>query len=73
MIRAVQMDNFRRLVSLRKMDKVPNVRIRELCGVTKVLMKVFSHVERMENDKIAKRVYVRKCGGSRSMGWPRKK
>ena len=36
----------------------------------KRLMKVFSevHVERMENDRIAKRVYVGECGGSRSVG-----
>ena len=34
-IRAVQMDNLRGLLDIRRMDKVPNVRIRELCGVTK--------------------------------------
>ena len=32
-IRAVQMDNLRGLLGIRKMDRVPNVRIRELCGV----------------------------------------
>ena len=34
-IRAVQMDNLRGLLGIRRMDKVPNVRIRQLCGVTK--------------------------------------
>ena len=34
-IRAVQMDNLRGLLGIIRMDKVPNVRIRELCGVTK--------------------------------------
>ena len=34
-IRVVQMDNLRGLVGIRRMDKVPNARIRELCGVTK--------------------------------------
>ena len=29
------MDNLRGLMSIRRMDKVPNARIRELCGVTK--------------------------------------
>ena len=28
----------------------------------------FSHVERMENDRIAKRIYVGECGGSCSVG-----
>ena len=34
-IRAVQVDNLRDLLGIRRMDKVPNARIRELCGVTK--------------------------------------
>ena len=36
-IRAVQMDNLRGLFSINKMDRVPNVRIRELWGVRKGL------------------------------------
>ena len=31
----------------------------------------FGHVERMESDRIARRVYVGECAGSRSMGRPR--
>ena len=34
-IRAVQMDNLRGLLGTRRMDRVPNARIRKLCGVTK--------------------------------------
>ena len=34
-IRAVQMDNLRGLLGIRSIDRVPNARIRELCGVTK--------------------------------------
>ena len=34
-IRAVQMDSLRGLLGIRRIDKVPNARIRELCGVTK--------------------------------------
>ena len=41
-IRAVQMDNFRGLLVIRKLDRVLNAWIIELCGVTKGLMKVFS-------------------------------
>ena len=40
-IRVVQMANLTGLLSIRRMDKVPNARIRELCGVAKELM-VFS-------------------------------
>ena len=38
------------------MDRVPNERIRELCGV-----------KRVGNDKFAKRVYVGECAGSHSV------
>ena len=34
-IKAVQMDNLRGLLDIRRMGKVQNSRIRELCGVTK--------------------------------------
>ena len=64
-IRSVQMDDFRGLLGIRRMDKVPNARIRQLCGVIKGVdekidgvLRRFGHVERMENNGIAKRVYV---------------
>ena len=58
------MDNLRGLPGIRRMDKVPNARIRQLCGVTKSIdvkidegvLRRFGRVERMENDRIAKRV-----------------
>ena len=34
-IRAVQINSLRGLLGIRRMDKVPNAHIRELCGVTK--------------------------------------
>ena len=34
-IMAAQMDNLRGLLGIRRMNRVPNARIRELCGVTK--------------------------------------
>ena len=34
-IRVVQMDNLRGLLGIRRMDRVPYARIRELCGVAK--------------------------------------
>ena len=33
----------------------------------------FGHVEKMENDRIAKRVCVGDCAGNRSVGRPRKR
>ena len=65
-IRAVQMDNPRSLLGIRRLNRVLNVRIRFLCGMTKEVderidegvLRWFGHLERMENDMIAKRVYV---------------
>ena len=66
---AVQMDNLRGLLSIKRIDKVPNAWIRELSGVAKCVdrridegvLRWFDHVELIENDKIAKRVYVGVC------------
>ena len=33
----------------------------------------FGHMERMENERTAKRVYVEECAGSHSVGRPRKR
>ena len=53
------------MLLIRRIDRVPNERIRELCTVTKGVderfegvLRWFDHVERMENDRISKRVYV---------------
>ena len=70
-IQAVQMDNLRGLLGIRRMDRVPNALIRELCGVTKGVdesvdegvLQWFGHVKRMEKERIAKRVYVGECAG----------
>ena len=60
-IRSVQMDNPKGFLGIRRRDRVPNAWIRELCGVTKGIderiddgvLKWFSHVERMENNRFA--------------------
>ena len=58
------MNNLRGLLSSRRMSQVPNAMIRELCGVTKgvdeSILHWFGHIERMENDRMAKRV----CGST---------
>ena len=54
------MYNLRGLLGIRRRDRVPNARIRELCGVTKGVEESidegwwFGHVKGMENDRIAK-------------------
>ena len=58
-IRAVQMDNLKGLLGIRRMDRVPKERIRELCGVKKDqgeridggVLRWFGHVERVERDR----------------------
>ena len=63
------MDNLRGQVGTRRMNRGPNVRIRELCGVTKGVderidegvLRWFSHVERLGKDRNAKRVYAGEC------------
>ena len=55
------MDNLRGLLGIKRMDRVPNARIRELVGVAKEIderidegiLRWFGHVERMENDRNA--------------------
>ena len=41
--------------------------------IDEVVLLWFGHVKRVENDRIAKRVYIGVCAGSRSVGRPRKK
>ena len=75
-VRTVQMDNLRGLLGIRKTDKVLNTWIMLLSrgkkGVDKKIdegvLQWFGHVERMENDRIAKRVYVGEFAGIHSVG-----
>ena len=80
-IRVVKVDNLKGLLGIRRMDIVPNAQIRKLYRVTKGVEKRinegvlwwFSCMERMENDRFAKRVYVGECADSQSMGRPWKR
>ena len=75
------MDNLKRFLGIRRMNRVSNSRIREFCGVMKEVyeridkgvLRWFGHVERMGKDEIAKTVYVRECTGIRSICRPRKR
>ena len=75
------MDNLRGLLGIRRIDRVPNARIRELRGMKKGLderiddsvLWWFGSCEGKEKDKIDKRVHVGERAGSRSVGRPWKK
>ena len=41
--------------------------------IDKGVLRWFGHVDRMEKDRIAKRVYEGECAGSRSVSRPRKR
>ena len=72
------MGNLRSLLGVKRMNKVPNARMRQMCGVTEDVdekidegvFRWFGHVERVQRDRIVKRVYVGECAGSRSLGRP---
>ena len=80
-IRAVQMDYLRGLLGIRRINRVPNEWIRELHRVTKRVgeridegvLRGFGHIERMKNDRIAKRGYVGEWAGNLSVGRPLKR
>ena len=63
-IRDLQMDNLRGLLGMRRLDKVLNALISELCRVTKRVNETmdegvlwwFGHMEKMRNHEIARRV-----------------
>ena len=63
-IKAVQMDNLRGLLDIMRMDRVLNPWIRVRWSSERDVFHWFGHIERMKNDKIAKRVYVEECEGS---------
>ena len=68
-IRDAQINIIKGLVGIRRVNRVPNAWIREFYGVTKGVddridegvLHRFGHVERMQNDRIGKRVYVGEC------------
>ena len=78
-VRAVQMDNLKRLLGIRRTNRVPNAPIRELCGVRKGQneridegpLLWLGHVEKIERDR--ERVYAGEFASSRSLGRPRKR
>ena len=68
------MANLRGLLGIRRIDRVLNPWIKELCrvmkevdeGIYEGILQWLGHLERMENDRFAKRVCKRMCWQSLS-------
>ena len=77
---AVEMNCLRNICGLRRIDRVPNVEIRRMCGknvsvsqrMDQGVLRWFGHVERMGNERLVKRVYDSEVRGVRRSGRPRK-
>src|SRR5678815_5288590 len=62
-VQCVQMNNLRGVLGVRRIDKMRNERIREMCGVKKgvnerineSMLRWFGHVERMNDSRLVKR------------------
>jgi hypothetical protein len=75
-IQAVQMDNLRGVLGVRKTDRMRNEYIRELCGVEKgvidrinmSILRWFWHLERMDENRLVKRIYRGEVVGNRTVG-----
>src|SRR5678816_2521990 len=69
------------VLGVRRIDKMRNERIIELCGVKKGVnerinertLRLFGHVERMDDSRLVKRMYSGECAGYRPAGRPKKK
>src|SRR5678816_1591708 len=74
------MENLRGMLGVRRINKIRNERIRELCGVKKGVnerinestLRWFGHVERMNDSRLVKRMYNGECVGNRPAGRPKK-
>src|SRR5678815_3266590 len=75
------MSNLRGVLSVRRIDKMKNERIRELCGVKKGVnerisestLRWFGHVERIDDSRLVKRIFSGEYAGSRPVGRQKKK
>ena len=78
---ALEMDSLRSVCRLRRIDKVPNREILERCKkevrvgekMNRALLRWYGHVERMEENRMTKKVYEAKVEGKRERGRPRRR
>ena len=74
-----EMNGLRAICDLSRRDRVRNVRIREICNwnkslVTRVeqgVLKWFGHVNRMDDKRLARKLFVSEVVGERGRGRPR--
>merc|ERR1712002_1056172 len=77
---AVEMNCLRNICGRRRIDRVSNVEIRDMCNknvsvsgrMDQGILRWFGHVERMGNERLVKRVYDSEVRGARRRGRPRK-
>src|SRR5277367_5245323 len=74
------MDCLRSIVDVRRIDSVRNADVRKVCGVQKGIDEIrrrgllgwFGHVERMDENRVVKKIYESVCEGSNVRGRPKK-
>jgi len=74
-VEAVAMNCLHSICGVRRMDRISNVEKRRKCGKTVALpgvLRLFGHVERMEGERLVRRVYDSDARGMRGRGRPRK-
>ena len=79
-IEAVEMNCLRNICGVRRTDRVRNEEIRRRCRkkasvgerMDQSILRWFGHVERMEDDRLARKVYESEMQGPRCRGRPRK-
>ena len=71
----------RRVLGVSVMDRVRNVDIRRVCGnkmsltdrADRNMLKWFGHIERMEGNRLTKKIYTSKVEGNRGRGRPKRR
>ena len=79
-VEAVEMNCLRNICGVRRIERVSNAEIRRRCGknvsvsqkMDQGVLRWFGHVERMENERLVKRVYESDIRGVRRRGRPKK-
>ena len=80
-IEVMEMRGLRTICGVRWYDRVRNERVREMCGnkrsfgerVDQGVLKWYGHMERMNDERLTKRVYKAEVEGVRGRGRPRKR
>ena len=79
-IEAVEMNCLRSICGVRRIDRVRNEEVRRMCGkersvgmkIDQSVLRWFGHVERMNEERMVRRVYESSVNGTRRRGRPRK-